>query len=244
MKSTLLIILIGFTSAVAFAQSTEDENIKKVIAAETAAAFKGDMDAWQRTWVHSPKVSWVDVGNGYYQAISGWDSLSAFIGRVMKNNSMTSSLNVKNDSFNITSDGNMAFVEFRQTTTGTGTNGITTQRSHTYRTLVKDNNEWKLISMIAHDPESFTSVTPASIENSLNATGYNLINANRLNDAIEVFKLNVKLNPNAWNTYDSLGEAMALAGNKKEAIEDYEKSVKLNPKNDNGIKALQTLKAK
>ncbi len=98
--------------------------------------------------------------------------------------------------------------------------------------------------MIAHDQESFTSITPQSIENSLNATGYNLINANRLNDAIEVFRLNVKLYPEAYNPYDSLGEALALAGNKKEAIENYEKSIKLNPKNDNGIKALQKLRAK
>jgi len=239
MKAALLIILIGFTSVKAFAQSTEEENIKKAISAETAAAFKGDMDAWQRTWVHSPKVSWVVVGNGFYTAISGWDSLSAFIGRIMKDISTLGSVNIKNDSFNITSDGNMAFVEFRETVTGPGT----TQRSHTYRTLVKDNNEWKLISMISHNPESYT-VTPESIENSLNNTGYNLISANRLNDAIEVFRLNVKLNPNAWNTYDSLGEALALAGNKKEAIEDYEKSVKLNPKNDNGIKALEKLRAK
>ncbi|MEO8110816.1 MAG: hypothetical protein ABI594_12320, partial [Ginsengibacter sp.] len=96
MKAAFLIILIGFTSVKAFAQSTDEENIKKVITAETAAAFKGDIDAWQRTWVHSPKVSWADVGNGYYTAISGWDSLFAFISRVMKNNSMTSSLNVKN----------------------------------------------------------------------------------------------------------------------------------------------------
>jgi len=238
MKAALLIILIGFTSVKAFAQSTEEENIKKVITAETAAAFAGDMDAWQRTWVHSPKVSWVESGNGYYTAVSGWDSLSALIGRIMKTITTQSSFNVKNDSFNITSDGNIAFVEFRQTITGPGIDESTPQRSHSYRTLVKDNNEWKLISMISHDPESFSS------ENNLNAAGYSLLNAKRLNDAIEVFRLNVKLNPNAWNTYDSLGEALALAGNKKEAIENYEKSVKLNPKNDNGIKALEKLRAK
>lgn len=244
MKAALLIILIGFASIKDFAQSTEEENIKKVISAETAAAFKGDIDAWQLHWVHSPKVSWVELGNGFYKAISGWDSLSAFISSVMKNNPTASSLTVKNDNFNITSDGNIAFVEFRQTVTGPGNNGNTTQRTQAYRTLVKDSNEWKLISMIEYDPESYTSITPQSIENSLNATGYNLISANRLNDAIEVFKLNVKLNPNAWNTYDSLGEALALAGNKEEAIENYEKSVKLNPKNDNGIKALEKLRAK
>ena len=78
----------------------------------------------------------------------------------------------------------------------------------------------------------------------MNNTGYNLLSANRINEAIEVFRLNVKLHPKAWNPHDSLGEALALAGNKKEAIEDYEKSVKLNPKNDNAKKAIERLKAK
>jgi len=246
MKATLLIILIAFTSSITFAQSTDDESIKKVIAAETNAAYKSDMEAWQRTWLHTPKANWVVVGNGFYNRISGWDSLSAFIGNIMKGNPTGNAVSVKNDSFNITSDGNMAWADFQQTITfpPTATDSGTTQRSHGYRTLVKDNNEWKLVSMISHDPESFTSVTPQTIENNLNATGYNLITAKRLNDAIEVFRLNVKLHPKAWNPYDSLGEALALAGNKKEAIENYEKSVKLNPKNDNGIKALQKLRAK
>lgn len=240
MKTALLIIMIVFSTATVRAQNAEDENIKKVIAAETASAYKSDMEGWQRTWVHSPKINWVSAGNGYYKAISGWDSVSAFISSIMKNNPNGNPVNIKNDSFNITTNGNMAWVEFRQSITGNNT----TQRSHGYRTLVKDNNEWKLISMIANDEESFTSVSPERIENSLNATGYNLISANRLKDAIEVFRLNVKLNPDSWNPYDSLGEALALSGNKEEAIEDYEKSVKLNPKNDNGIKALQKLRAK
>jgi len=246
MKTTLLIILIAFTSSIGFAQSADDENIKKVINAESDAAYKSDMDAWQRTWLHSPKVNWVVVANGFYRRISGWDSLSVFIGDIMKANPTGNKVSITTDSFNISSDGNMAWVDFQQTVAfpATSTDSSTTQRSHGYRTLVKDNNEWKLLSMISHDQESFTSVTAQTIENNLNATGYNLITANRLNDAIEVFRLNVKLHPKAWNPYDSLGEALALAGNKKEAIENYEKSVKLNPKNDNGIKALQKLRSK
>ena len=107
MKTTLLIILFAFASSIGFAQSTDDENIKKVISAESAAAYNHDMDAWQRTWLHSPKTNWVVVTNGYYNRISGWDSLSAFIGNIMKNNPRTNSVNIKNDSFNITSDGNI-----------------------------------------------------------------------------------------------------------------------------------------
>ncbi|HMG69058.1 MAG TPA: tetratricopeptide repeat protein, partial [Chitinophagaceae bacterium] len=67
---------------------------------------------------------------------------------------------------------------------------------------------------------------------------------NKINEAVEIFRMNVKLFPDSWNTYDSLGEALALAGNKKEAIENYEKSVQLNPKSDGGIAALAKLKQK
>ena len=82
------------------------------------------------------------------------------------------------------------------------------------------------------------------MEDNMNTTGYNLINAKRINDAIEVFRLNVKLFPDSWNTYDSLGEALALSGDKAEAIENYEKSITLNPNNTNGKTALEKLKAK
>ncbi len=244
MKTTLFLLSMVMAATCAFSQNTEDESIKKVIRAETTSFYNRDMDAWQRTWLYSSKISWTYVANGSYNTISGWDNLSSFANDIMKNNPEKSLVDIKNDSFNITRTGNIAWVEYKQRITTVGTDSNIISQSHAYRALVKDKNEWKLLSMIAHDQESFTSNTPESIENSLNTTGYNLMAANRLNDAIEVFRLNVKLNPKGWNTYDSLGEALALAENKKEAIENYEKSVKLNPKNQNGIKALQKLRSK
>lgn len=80
------------------------------------------------------------------------------------------------------------------------------------------------------------------VENQLNDTGYNFLTENKINEGIEVFKLNVKLYPNAWNTYDSLGEAYAAAGNKELAIENYQKSLELNPENDNAMDWLAKLK--
>jgi tetratricopeptide (TPR) repeat protein len=47
----------------------------------------------------------------------------------------------------------------------------------------------------------------------------------------------------AWNLYDSLDEAYAVAGDLEKAIENYEKSVELNPENTNGIAALERLRA-
>jgi predicted negative regulator of RcsB-dependent stress response len=39
-----------------------------------------------------------------------------------------------------------------------------------------------------------------------------------------VFRKNVKDYPKSWNTYDSLGEALAKKGDKKRAVEAYTKA--------------------
>jgi CubicO group peptidase (beta-lactamase class C family) len=80
-------------------------------------------------------------------------------------------------------------------------------------------------------------------EYQLNELGYLLLRAERIDDAITIFKLNVEEYPDAFNPYDSLGEAYAEAGQLDLAIENYEKSVELNPENTNGVAALERLRA-
>ena len=79
-------------------------------------------------------------------------------------------------------------------------------------------------------PESET-VKKAAIENAneaeLNTYGYNLVAQNKIKDAIEIFKLNVKKHPESWNVYDSLGEALAQSGDKKGGLENYTKALKM-----------------
>ncbi len=68
-----------------------------------------------------------------------------------------------------------------------------------------------------------------STEAELNAYGYQLVGQNRLDDAIKIFKLNIKRHPEAWNTYDSMGDALANNGDKKSARKNYEKALDLAP---------------
>ena len=77
----------------------------------------------------------------------------------------------------------------------------------------------------------------------LNTLGYRLLHSDRVQEAIAIFTLNVEEYPDAWNPYDSLGEAYAEAGELELAIVNYEKSVELNPENTNGIAALERLRA-
>lgn len=78
-------------------------------------------------------------------------------------------------------------------------------------------------------------------ESELNNLGYVLLFQEKIDDAIEVFKMNVEAYPQAWNAYDSLGEAYLAAGNLSLARVNYEISVQLNPKNEAGIAQLKKL---
>lgn len=77
----------------------------------------------------------------------------------------------------------------------------------------------------------------------LNDLGYRLLNAKRVKEAIEIFKLNVETYPQSANVYDSLGEAYMINGDKELAVKNYRKSLELNPENTNAagmLKKLQT----
>ncbi len=66
-------------------------------------------------------------------------------------------------------------------------------------------------------------------EMELNNYGYQLLNQQEQDKAIEVFILNTQRHPTSANTFDSLGEAYALKGDKKNAIINFKKSLALNP---------------
>ena len=78
-------------------------------------------------------------------------------------------------------------------------------------------------------------------ENDFNSLGYNLITRGMINAAIEVFKMNVEMNPRSANAYDSLGEAYMINENKELAIKNYKKSLELNPDNANAKEMLNKL---
>ncbi len=78
-------------------------------------------------------------------------------------------------------------------------------------------------------------------EPELNTLGYLLLREQRVKEAIEMFKLNVAVYPEAFNTYDSLGEAYLANGERELAIKNYKKSLELNPQNTNATDALKRI---
>ncbi|MCY0968235.1 serine hydrolase [Chryseobacterium wangxinyae] len=72
-----------------------------------------------------------------------------------------------------------------------------------------------------------------NFEDTLNNTGYILLRNSRINEALKVFVLNAKENPQSANAFDSLGEGYLSIKNYPLAIKSYKKSLELNPENTN-----------
>ena len=70
-------------------------------------------------------------------------------------------------------------------------------------------------------------------EMAINNFGYQLIQEEKVEEALKIFILNSKLYPDAANTHDSLGECLFLLNREEEGIKAYQKSLELNPDNKN-----------
>jgi predicted Zn-dependent protease len=66
--------------------------------------------------------------------------------------------------------------------------------------FVKQQGRWKMASWVAVPGQPTT-------EQSISRAGYELMDGGKLQDAIELLKMNVRHFPESYNTYDSLGEA-------------------------------------
>jgi len=114
---------------------------------------------------------------------------------------------------------------------------VTGPASAVMHVFVRQQGQWRM--------SGWANVTGRSnVEQHLNEAGYTLLADGKAQDAIEIFRTNVRLNPQSWNVYDSLGEALAAAGQTAEAIENYAKSVEINPQNEAGRAALAKLRGR
>ncbi len=83
-------------------------------------------------------------------------------------------------------------------------------------------------------------------ENDLNTLGYQFLFAGKFDEAIEIFKKNIEMNPDSWNVYDSLAEGYMNNGKNELASKYYSKALEIAPENQHErIKGtLAQLKAK
>jgi hypothetical protein len=78
-------------------------------------------------------------------------------------------------------------------------------------------------------------------EKQMNTLGYQYLHGGQIDVAVAVLRLNTETHPQSANTFDSLGEACADAGDQACAIENYRKAVALDPKLASSVNALKKL---
>ncbi len=83
---------------------------------------------------------------------------------------------------------------------------------------------------------------PAEVEGRVNAAGYQLLQGDQAKQALEVFELNTRVFPEAFNTWDSLGEAHMVLGHDEEAIRCYQRSLELNGNNSNAERMIEQIR--
>lgn len=218
----------------------QEAEIKNVIAAETDAYYKRDLNTWLSSWVQDASTARVYVGSFGFFAQMGWDSIQAHETRNFKQNANPDSVQISTDSFTMRKEGSMANVDFKQTVLYLKSQPpFDKATSLEHRELIKKNGKWKIAKQVTTD---LTGYGETGNELTLNALGYNYLFQGKTEEAIEILSLNAKLHPNSFNVFDSLGEAYAKAGQKELAIENYKKSLEINPNNETGKKALEQLK--
>jgi tetratricopeptide (TPR) repeat protein len=88
----------------------------------------------------------------------------------------------------------------------------------------------------AEEPSGFTFD-----ENEFNAIGYSFLARGNLDAAVAVFRMNVEMNPESANAYDSLAEGCMARGDMGDAVRFYRRSLELDPANANAREKLAEL---
>jgi CubicO group peptidase (beta-lactamase class C family) len=91
--------------------------------------------------------------------------------------------------------------------------------------------------------EAAARLSPPAVEATVNRAGYQLLQTEKVDLARRVFELNTELFPDAFNTWDSLGEACVKLGRREDAVRFYERSLALNAQNRSAREALEKLGA-
>lgn len=79
----------------------------------------------------------------------------------------------------------------------------------------------------AYDARPVNRYVPSTVP--LNALGYRHLNEGRIDDAISVFQLNVRVHPDYANGWDSLGEAYVRAHRRDDAIAAFRRALSIDP---------------
>lgn len=171
MRVALLCVVgaLACGGGVASAQTADEGAIKTVVQAETKAWIDRNADAWQATWLQDETVTRVIVQASTYTSQKGWTNIAPPMLKDFKENPTPLPFTAAIDRFVARQQGNLAFVEYDQTTTAPDA-AASTNPSREYRVLVKAGGQWKIASQITHVVNSFGD-TPEATGGRINGWG-------------------------------------------------------------------------
>ena len=243
MKKFFLLATLCYAGTFSIAQPSKEEKNKEAVIASFNAMQKGDLNTAFKDYDNTIMVS----GNGGAKPISlGLDSLKIYT--TANRADWTKAFpDVNQQLVAVAADGN--YVMLYTKSSGTWKNNFTIWQpsGKSYQmsdvSIYKFNDDGKITEVQRIMPMiAVMDQVGEGGEFDINKAGYALLAQKKYKEAIEIFKLNVKLYPKSSNVYDSLGEAYMVSGDKKNAIENYEKSIQLDPENTNGKGMLAKLR--
>ncbi|MDY7393853.1 hypothetical protein UMM65_01230 [Aureibaculum sp. 2210JD6-5] len=122
------------------------ETLKAVVEGETYAYMEKDYKKWASYWDHGNDVLRLDIANGSFSQTRGWANNGGNLESYFKENPEPITSTFKNSNYLIFHDENLAWVAFDQTwTSQSGEKSV----AKATITLVKKENDWKIISYTA-----------------------------------------------------------------------------------------------
>jgi tetratricopeptide (TPR) repeat protein len=113
-------------------------------------------------------------------------------------------------------------------------------------TLAKEQGNEIMKRFLSYSLEAFNDDRRREVQfrhsmDDLNSWDYSLLQQGKKEQAIEVFKLNVLLNPENTEVFESLAQAYEASGNNELAIKNYKRSLELSPDNSDASEHLKKL---
>ncbi len=126
--------------------TTENEHLKTLVTNETLAYMEKDYKKWASYWDHSEAVLRLDVANSRFSQTKGWDKNGGQLENFFKEHPEPISSTFVNSNYMVLSDAKLAWVAFDQKWTTEAGEESTAKATVT---LVKKNEDWKIISYTA-----------------------------------------------------------------------------------------------
>lgn len=240
MKKIVLPIILGLILFSVTANAVDDKvAIKKVISGEHKAYIDKDFGAWSEYWLHESYVCHTTINSFGVVMKKSWDSLSTDLKKYFENEEISPELKIADD-YDIIVSGDMASAEVSKKSEFDLWGVEKVVKFKTSYLLKKVYDGWKIVSL--------TQVNNTSYENSdfmtefrINMIGYQLLDDDKIDEAIRILELNKEFYPESANTWDSLAEAYMKKGDNEKAIEFYRKSIEINPQNTHAEKMIESM---